>query len=252
MPFPLYPDKVNHIPLHRARQLIEQKLPPSQLATPPTRLILLPQKSTYQYLKHRYGGRQLKSFLGRHLRLRPPYDHIVIASGFGVGGPAVAAIIHEYAAWGIESCVLIGIAGGLQSSLNVGDTVICHTALRDEGVSQHYLAPNIAATAAQGLVSGATKQLNNQEFSYRLGTSWTTDTPFHITNEEIEQQVTNKTLTLEMEAASVYAICLALQIDALCMFTISDLVSLDQWSIQHSPKKIQATLETLATLAVTL
>ena len=42
---------------------------------------------------------------------------------------------------GCNTFFSIGIAGALDPSLRIGDLVLLTSALRDDGLSQHYLAP---------------------------------------------------------------------------------------------------------------
>ena len=47
----------------------------------------------------------------------------------------------------------IGIAGSIDASLHVGDLVLLTSALRDDGLSQHYLAPARYATPSSALTA---------------------------------------------------------------------------------------------------
>jgi len=52
---------------------------------------------------------------------------------------------------GTSAFVSIGTAGSLQRDLNIGDLVLCEAAIRDEGVSHHYLPAAKLATAQAGI-----------------------------------------------------------------------------------------------------
>jgi uridine phosphorylase len=60
---------------------------------------------------------------------------------FGIGAPAATAVLEQLAALGTTAMISVGTAGSLQRDLVPGDLVLCEAAVRDEGVSHHYLPP---------------------------------------------------------------------------------------------------------------
>jgi len=55
------------------------------------------------------------------------------------GGPNVAALVEELSAFGVREFVLWGYCGGISDDLSIGDVLIAEGALRQDGVSYHYL-----------------------------------------------------------------------------------------------------------------
>src|SRR4029450_1601955 len=90
-------------------------------------------------------------FAGEFLLLRHVDRRIGVCGGFGIGAPGVVAILEELIALGVRRFVSIGTAGALAKRLRIGDFVICDRAIRDEGVSHHYLAPARYAHACSTL-----------------------------------------------------------------------------------------------------
>src|SRR5262245_23713593 len=91
-------------------------------------------------LKHRRAAK-VDGFSGDFQILKTPQHPIGILHPAGPGAPLVAALMEELIAFGVQSFVTIGLAGGLQPDLHSGDVVVCDRALRDEGTSSHYLPP---------------------------------------------------------------------------------------------------------------
>ena len=89
------------------------------------------------------------------------------------------------AAW-VSEFLIIGTAGGLNPNMEIGDFVLCTKALRDEGVSHHYLAssryvwPNRKLTARIG-------RIMKSEGGFRRGPTWTIDAPYIETVEEVKR-----------------------------------------------------------------
>ncbi len=101
-----------------------------------------------------------------------------------------------------SSFVSVGTAGSLQRDLDIGDLVLCEAAIRDEGVSHHYLPPAKLATAAAPLNAALGAAMKQAGLRFRAGTSWTIDTPYRETVAEARQYQAEGVLCVEMEAAA--------------------------------------------------
>lgn len=93
-------------------------------------------------------NREYKSITGTYKGLR------ILAISTGMGGPSAAICAEELADLGITHMIRIGSCGALQSSLRLGQLVICDRAVCDDGTSQtyteylRYAAPDIPAALA--------------------------------------------------------------------------------------------------------
>ena len=81
--------------------------------------------------------------------------------------------VDKIIALGVAQFLSIGTAGGLGPDQSVGDVVVLTRAIRDEGVSYHYLAPEIDAVPDAAL----TAELANALGEHSSGSTWTTDAP---------------------------------------------------------------------------
>ena len=66
---------------------------------------------------------------------------IAITQGF-LGAAGSAAQLEELIVMGFSKFIVCGAAGVLQKGIQVGHLVIPYTAVRDEGVSYHYVEPS--------------------------------------------------------------------------------------------------------------
>ncbi|MEU9790013.1 hypothetical protein AB0E27_05215 [Streptomyces sparsogenes] len=64
-----------------------------------------------------------------------------MCGGFGLGAPVAALVPEQLGALGATRVITVGTAASLQRELRAGEIVVCDRALRDEGVSHHYLGP---------------------------------------------------------------------------------------------------------------
>lgn len=145
-----------------------------------------------------------------------------------IGAPTVGIVIEELAARGVEAVIGLGFAGGLAPNARPGDLVVCTEAVRDEGTSYHYLpaAPTVAPDRQ------LTERLRAALPGARSGSTWTTDAPYRETVEEIEHFRADGVLTVDMEAAALFAVARACHIPAAAAFCVSDVLDGAQW--QHA------------------
>lgn len=124
----------------------------------------------------------------------------------GIGGPLAAGLLEEAIAYGCRKFIVCGGCGVLEKGLGVGHLVVVSAALRDEGVSYHYLPAGREVVAnPQGVVVLAAA-LGRQGVPYRVGKTWTTDAPYRETRATIARRLSEGCITVEMEAASLMAV----------------------------------------------
>jgi uridine phosphorylase len=146
---------------------------------------------------------------------------------FGIVGHAVGAsfavlVAEELFACGCELLISITSAGQIAPVAPPPYHVVIERALRDEGTSYHYLpasryvqgAPDLTALAARAIA-----QAGQRAF---VGASWTTDAPFRETAEAVADRQREGILTVEMEAAALYAFAQAQQRAVLCIAHVSN------------------------------
>ncbi len=164
---------------------------------------------------------------------------------FGIGAPAAAAAMEELAALGTSAFVSIGTAGSLQRDLNVGDLVLCEAAIRDEGVSHHYLPPAKLATATAAASAALGAALRQAGVAFRAGSSWTIDAPYRETVAEARRYQAEGVLCVEMEAAALFAVAEVRGLQVAAAFAISDSLADLAWNPQFHGPEVEAGLITL-------
>jgi uridine phosphorylase len=171
---------------------------------------------------------------------------IVIVGNFGWGAPLAALAIERLIALGVEQVVSIGTAGGLQPKLAIGDTVVCNRAVRDEGVSHHYLPPGMFAAASSALTNRLSAALPDSP----VGTSWTIDTPYRETVEEARHYQAEGVLCVEMEAAALMAVAKCRHVEFATGLAISDSLAELEWNPQFRAPETMSGLKRLFRAAV--
>ncbi|MDA8295359.1 MAG: nucleoside phosphorylase [Actinomycetota bacterium] len=168
---------------------------------------------------------------------------IELDSGVGVcllpiGAPAAAIVLEELAALGTTQVIGVGAAGGLSPELSPGDAVVCTAALRDEGTSHHYLAPARFAQPDPTL----REALSDTAKGAARGPTWSTDAPYRETLEEIAAYRDEGILTVDMEAAALFAVAERLEVRAASLFCVSDVLSGEHWAPHFGARDVDAAL----------
>ena len=187
----------------------------------------------------------------RHLHwLQETENRVAVAGGFGVGAPAVVLVLEALIVQGVRRFLSIGTAGSLQKHIAIGDIVVCDRAIRDEGTSHHYLPPEKYARASPAMTSRLVGALQAAETTHSVGTSWTTDAPYRETVAEVQHYQSEGVLTVEMEAAALFAVAAYRGVEMGSLLTISDSLADLEWDPQFRSDTTRIGLETLYRVAL--
>jgi len=217
---------------------------------PPRAVIFAPQHSLANYVLRRYSVKQVKGFLGDFYLLKRVNGRIALSTNFGIGSPVIGGLTDEFAALGVQQFILIGMAGGLQPGLSTGSLVIATSALRGEGVSQHYLPPQRTVDSSQAMAQRISQILAKKNRSHQLGVTWTTDAPFRELRKDVLEHQQQGILTVEMEAAAMLAVARANERAGLAVFAIADQLYGGEWRMASDLRLAQQGLSILFDAAV--
>lgn len=224
MPIPNHPDKLKAQPMFSATDWLNHQLTTRSSLDydKPEGVIFTYQPSLIHAIGRTYRLKKVKSFFGDCYQTKERGTRIAILSNFGIGAPVSVVLLEQYAALGARKFFLVGMAGGLQPGMQAGELVVCDRALRDEGTSYHYLEPAKYVEASPELTDQFKAYLEDFTSNYSVGPSWTTDAPFRETNEEVEIYKNEGILTVEMEAAALFAAGHSLGHQVAAAFSIGD------------------------------
>lgn len=130
---------------------------------------------------------------------------IAIVQGF-VGSAGSATLLERLIAVGFNRFIACGGAGVLQKDIQVGHLIVPVVAIRDEGTSYHYLPPSREVACNPHAVEIIEKQLQLDKIPYIKSKTWTTDALFRETEDKINLRIEEGCVTVEMEAAALFAV----------------------------------------------
>lgn len=167
----------------------------------------------------------------------------------GVGAPLAAVALEEMIALGCRRFVMCGGAGSLVSDQPVGSLVLVERALRDEGVSHHYLPAGRQVTTDPQALDSAKQLLEELAVDFRQGATWTTDALYRETPARIARRKAQGCLMVEMEVASLLAVARYREVPLVPLLYSGDDLGAEQWNFRDwtSAHDVQAQIFGLAT-----
>lgn len=124
----------------------------------------------------------------------------------GVGAPLAGAFLEEMIALGCRDFIACGGCGVLDQALGLGHVVVPATAVRDEGISYHYLPPSREVAASPEAVQAIEQALQKHHVPYVVGKTWTIDAIYRETPTRIARRREEGCHVVEMESAAFFAI----------------------------------------------
>lgn len=170
----------------------------------------------------------------------------------GVGAPVTATVTENLVAAGAEVVVMLGGCACLQTDIAPDAAVLPTAAIRDEGVSYHYLPADEQVTATEGLVDSLEATFADAGFDTPRGRTWTTSAMYRETVPEIEHYRDEGVVSLDMESAALWAVCRYRGVDTATVHQIGDYVASDGWnpetrSERGLPEMLDPTVSALET-----
>lgn len=208
MSFPNYPDKYQGESVMQPQHTLEvrRKFGRFPKIEPPEALIFCFKNGLPHQMRWKIPVRHVGRVLGDFHLVRRSQGRVAVLSNFGIGAPVVVSLAEEMIAFGVKKFVILSWAGILQPALRLGDIVVCDRAIRDEGVSHHYLPTEKYVSADQALTARVKASIEARGVACQLGATWTTDAPYRETMDEVRQYQSEGVQTVEMETAALFAL----------------------------------------------
>lgn len=231
MPFPNVPDKHDADPVVTPERQADYRdeQADGEVVEPPAGVVVTYSRDLLAYVREAYDGHVVDQYYGDLYVLDGTDGRVGVLGDFGVGAPIAAMHVEELARDGTAAFLSVGFAGCLDPGVEMGEFLVPDRAVRDEGTSHHYAPSEKHAHPSDDLFAATTALLDEREAPYRVGGTWTTDAVYRETAREVEQYASEGVLTVEMEAAAVFAVAAHRGVDAGAMFVASDYLTPEDW-----------------------
>lgn len=148
----------------------------------------------------------------------------VMGSGMGIASISLYAweLIHFY---GAKKLVRVGSCGGFQPDLKLFDIIVASSASTDSNfLNQYNLPGTYAPTASWKLLEATYLEAKKQQVDIRVGNILSSDVFYNFQDDVNDRWTRMGVLGVEMESAGLYATAAEAGVDALGIFTVSDLI----------------------------
>lgn len=133
----------------------------------------------------------------------------------------IGQVENQVALRGADRFAILGSAGAIRSDVAVGEVIVIERAVRDDGISQHYLPAETFAEADLAFAEDVGRALNRRGVQARLGSTWTVPTPYRSTEHEVTALAALGVDVVECEIASLLAVAEALGVAATACVTVT-------------------------------
>jgi len=177
-----------------------------------------------QYIK-RFREKTKGKYAEGNFRIVNAADINCTMIDFGIGSPQAALIINCLAYLdNLKSVVMLGMCGGIDDILEVGDFLVPSAAIRGEGTSRHYLPqefPAIPASSVNLYCIGAVRKMS---LTPRCGIVYTTDRRLWEYDEQFIEYLRNqRILAIEMELATLFSVAYRYEVPIGSVMLVSDM-----------------------------
>lgn len=143
---------------------------------------------------------------------------------FGMGSPNAATIMDLLTAIMPKACLFLGKCGGTKTKNSVGDLILPIAAIRGEGTSDDYLAPEVPALPAFALQKAISTTIRDFNRDYWTGTVYTTNRRVWEHDDEFKDYLRGlRCIGIDMETATIFTVAFHNSIPAGALLLVSDI-----------------------------
>jgi AMP nucleosidase len=177
-----------------------------------------------QYIKRFQEKTKGKHSEGNFQIVNVPEENTTMID-FGIGSPQAALIINCLAYLdNLKSVIMLGMCGGIDDIIEVGNFLIPTAAIRGEGTSRHYLPPEFPAIPASSVNLYCIGAVRKMGLTPSCGIVYTTDRRLWEYDEKFVQYLRKqRILAIEMELATLFSVAYRYEVPIGSIMLVSDM-----------------------------
>ena len=144
---------------------------------------------------------------------------------YGIGSPQAALLINCLAYLdNLKAVIVLGMCGGIDDTLEIGDFIVPSAAIRGEGTSRHYLPPEFPAIPTSSVNLYCVGAVRKIGMTPRCGIVYTTDRRlWEFDNQFVNHLRQQRILAIEMELATLFSVAYHYEVPIGSVMLISDM-----------------------------
>ena len=164
--------------------------------------------------------------------------------------PGIATQAEDLVAGGVEEFVHIGLAGGINNNLKVGEIVLTDGAYNDTAVAGLYGFDCDFIETSKSLTDDLQMLMNENKIDAIRGKHWTTDAGYRETWEQVVRYRSKGALCVEMEGVGLFTIAKYRKCSASAIYIITDVIDDEGWHLGWEGKKIAEAIDRITDMIV--
>ncbi len=181
--------------------------------------------TNFRYYTERFNklNADAKCTIGSAFRASSSAERDITIIEFGLGSAMAALVIELLAVVEPNAVLFLGMVGAVHPSLKIGDFILPMASIRAEGVSSHFLPPQVPALPTFNIQKTVSQVLVEQNIDYHTGTIHTTDLRFWEFDETFKDNLlTERVLGVEMETAALFTTGFVSRVPIGALLLVSD------------------------------
>lgn len=157
--------------------------------------------------------------------------------------PGIATQAEDLIAGGVKELIHIGLAGALQSDINVGEVILTEGAFNDTAVARLYGFDYEFIDTSKDLTDELSELLIDNCISAKRGKHWTTDAGYRETWGQVSDYRDKGALCVEMEGVGLFTIAKYRNCFASAIYVVTDTLNENGWSLGWEGNQIEKSVE---------
>ena len=182
------------------------------------------------------------------------FEHqgVAIAIGRSAKGSYAAGGLDEMIALGARHVIFLGGCGAISHAIAVDDLFVPTRALRDEGVSCHYIPPSRYAYPSERLTAALLDAARHSAAPVRSGPMWTITAHFRQALPRLHAFRDEGCLVVNNEAAPAFAVGQARGIEVAALLNVGDTLADGRFVVPTGHAKLYQDADAAAQLDIAL
>lgn len=164
--------------------------------------------------------------------------------------PAIATQAEDLIAGGVEELIHIGLAGGLQSDMNIGQVVLTDGAYNDTAVARLYGFDCNFIKTSKVLTDELSELLRKNSINAKRGKRWTTDAGYRETWGQFLDYRNQGALCVEMEGVGLFTIAKYRKCVTSALYVITDIIDDKDWNLGWEGNEISNSIEEIVEMII--
>ncbi|SEW44294.1 nucleoside phosphorylase [[Clostridium] fimetarium] len=164
--------------------------------------------------------------------------------------PGIAIQAEDLIAGGAKELIHVGLAGGLQPDMSIGEVIITDGAYNDTAVARLYEFDQDFIETSKILTDELGTLLKNSFVEAKRGKHWTTDAGYRETWGQVLDYRAKGALCVEMEGVGLFTIAKYRKCMASAIYIVTDILNEKGWNLGWEENEINKSIKKITDIII--